>query len=63
MSEEIESLKARVAEAEDIIRAKNKLIQAMYDSTYELSWPREASELEGAYEERYGVYTEYRQDG
>jgi hypothetical protein len=45
----------RLAQAEAIIRAKNHLEQAMYDSGSEASWPREAGELERAYEQRYGV--------
>ena len=45
----------RLAEAEAIIRAKNRLEQAMYDSDSEASWPRDADALERAYQQRYGV--------
>jgi hypothetical protein len=45
----------RLAQAEAIIRAKNRLEQAMYDSDFEAGWPRDAAELERAYEQRYGV--------
>lgn len=45
----------RLGEAEAIIRAKNRLVQAMYDTDMEAVWPREADELERAYQQRYGV--------
>jgi hypothetical protein len=45
----------RIAQAEELIRAKNRLEQAMYDGDLEVSWPRDAAELERAYERRYGV--------
>jgi hypothetical protein len=45
----------RLREAETIIRAKNRLEQAMYDTDMEAAWPREADELERAYQQRYGV--------
>jgi hypothetical protein len=48
-------LLARVAEAEAIVIALRGLVQAMYDSDYEGGWPRDASRLQGAYEEKYGV--------
>jgi hypothetical protein len=49
------SIEERLAQAEAIIRAKNRLEQAMYDSDLEQSWPREAAELEQAYQQRYGI--------
>jgi hypothetical protein len=48
-------MEERLAQAEAIIRAKNRLEQAMYNSDLERSWPREAHELELAYEQRYEV--------
>lgn len=45
----------RLRRAEEIVRAQNRMIQAMYDSDLEASWPREASELQAEYERRYGV--------
>jgi hypothetical protein len=48
-------LEERLAQAEEIIRAKNRLEQAMYDSDSEHGWPREAGLLERAYEQRYAV--------
>jgi hypothetical protein len=45
----------RLAQAEEIIRAKNRLEWAMFNSDIEASWPREAHELELAYEQRYAV--------
>ena len=56
MTERMTEAEERLAQAEAIIRAKNRLEQAMYDSDSEASWPtREAAKLERAYEERYGV--------
>jgi hypothetical protein len=46
---------SRLAEAERIIRAQNRLIQAMYDGDYEAGWPKESGPLQAAYEERYEV--------
>ncbi|HEY9408885.1 MAG TPA: hypothetical protein VIP77_04830 [Jiangellaceae bacterium] len=51
-------LEERLSQAEEIIRAKNRLIDAMYNSDLSVSWPRDADELEGAYQERYGVKLE-----
>lgn len=48
-------IEERLRSAEEIIRAQNRLIQAMYDADLEGSWPREASELQAEYETRYGV--------
>lgn len=52
---ELTALRARVEEAEAIVRAQNRLIVAMYDSDFSASWPTEAAELEAAYCERYGA--------
>jgi hypothetical protein len=49
------TVEERLAEAEAIIRAKNRLEEAMYSSDSEHGWPREADELEQAYQQRYGV--------
>ena len=54
MSDE-DRLAERLHQAEELIRAKNRLEQAMYDSDLEASWPEEAAQLERAYEQRYGV--------
>ena len=48
-------LEERLRQAEEIVRAQNRMIQAMYDSDLEASWPREASDLQAEYEKRYGV--------
>jgi hypothetical protein len=45
----------RLAEAEAIIVALRALQQAMYDSDLEAGWPRNATELQSAYEEKYNV--------
>jgi hypothetical protein len=51
-------LEERIRLAEDIIRAKNRLIEAMYNSDLSAGWPTDASTLESAYQERYGVRLE-----
>lgn len=48
-------LEQRLREAEEIIRAQNRKIQDMYDTDAESAWSRDADELQGAYEARYGV--------
>lgn len=48
-------MESRIQQAEEIIRAKNRLIEAMYNSDLEASWPKESSELQGIYETRYNV--------
>lgn len=48
-------MSARISEAERIIRAQNRLIDAMYNSDSEASWPRETGPLLAAYETRYDV--------
>lgn len=48
-------LEERLRQAEEIIRAQNRMIQAMYDSDLEASWPKEAGQLQAEYERRYGV--------
>ena len=48
-------LEGRLRQAEEIIRAQNRLVDAMYDSDLEASWPREAGQLQADYERRYGV--------
>jgi hypothetical protein len=48
-------LAARVAEAEAIITALRRLETAMYNSDFERTWPRDANQLQWAYEEKYGV--------
>lgn len=48
-------IEERLRSAEEIIRAQNRKIRAMYDSDFEVSWPREADELQAKYERRYGV--------
>jgi hypothetical protein len=55
LTERMSETEERLAQAEAIIRAKNRLEQAMYDSDLEIGWPREAFELEQAYQQRYGV--------
>jgi hypothetical protein len=45
----------RAAEAEAIVTALRRLETAMYNSDYEGSWPRDANELQSAYEAKYGV--------
>jgi hypothetical protein len=52
----------RIAEAEAIIRAKNRLEQAMYDSDLEASWPHDAHDLQRAYEQKYGVRLDEDED-
>ncbi len=46
---------ARVRQLEDLVRAKNALIEAMYDSSSAASWPRGADDLQDEYERAYGV--------
>ena len=38
-------IEERLRSAEEIIRAQNRLIQAMYDADLEESWPRSAVRL------------------
>ena len=45
----------RLAEAEAIITALRGLETAMYNSDLEASWPREATDLQNAYESKYDV--------
>lgn len=45
----------RVRDAEALIRALKRQINAMYDYDLEISWPRGANHLEVAYAGRYGV--------
>lgn len=45
----------RLRQAEEIIRAQNRKMQAMYDNDLSALWPRDADELQGAYEKQYGV--------
>lgn len=51
----VRDLTRRIEEAEAIIRAKNTLEIAMYNSDFEASLPRKANELESAYCQRYNV--------
>ena len=51
----IERLLVRISELEALVRAKNRKIEAMYNSDLEAGWPREADDLQYAYEQRYGV--------
>lgn len=49
------SIEDRLREAEEIIRAQNQLIQAMHYYVLEDLWPKEATVLQGTYEQQYGV--------
>lgn len=60
MTPEETTLEDRIREAEEIIRAQNRLVQAMYNSDLEESWPKDASRLQQEYEQRYEVELEDR---
>lgn len=51
-------LRQRIAEAEELIRAQNELQDAMYNNDLAALWPTRATELQNAYEQRYGVNLE-----
>lgn len=45
----------RIKELEAIVRADNKKMQDMYDTNMETAWSKDSDELQGKYEEKYGV--------
>lgn len=51
----VSTIEERLQQAEEIIRAQNRLVQAMLDGAVETAWPKEALVLQGIYQQRYGV--------
>jgi hypothetical protein len=51
----IDGLNLRVRKAEEIIRAQERLMQAMYDGDFEAGWPRDSQELIRRYMDDYRV--------
>ena len=51
----VEQLRGQVQELETLVRAHNRLEQAMYDTDSELAWPKDAVQLQRAYEREHDV--------
>jgi hypothetical protein len=51
----VRALQRRLRFAEELIRAQDRLMDAMYNSNLERGWPKDAGHLHEVYEATYGV--------